>query len=284
MTGREAAGRWLFATDGREPRARRASDGLLFAAAAVSLVLSSLVADASSAAEARVAADLAGLLGWLDPVWAVTYAASGVAMVVLAVVALERRRTQVAIDVLCAMILSELVGAVVGRVIQGRWPDLGVALWGRDELAHPSLRIAVAVAALVVAAPALIRPARRFGTVLVGLAGLGTVVLGLALPSNALAGLAVGLLAAATVRLVRGSSSGFPDARRVADDLGELGLALTDLDVEPVQRQGIAAYRGTDPDGRPLAVRIHGRDARDARATWRRPGGRCGTAIRGPCC
>jgi uncharacterized membrane protein YbhN (UPF0104 family)/tRNA A-37 threonylcarbamoyl transferase component Bud32 len=113
---------------------------------------------------------------------------------------------------------------------------------------------------------------RRLTTWLVLLAAVAAVVVEQAAPSAVLGGAALGLAAGALIRLIFGSSAGFPDRDRVLTGLDDLGLALSELTLAPEQPPGVATYLGRTVDGRPVEVRVYGSDARDAQflaKVWR---------------
>jgi uncharacterized membrane protein YbhN (UPF0104 family)/tRNA A-37 threonylcarbamoyl transferase component Bud32 len=116
---------------------------------------------------------------------------------------------------------------------------------------------------IVVVGPELVRTVRVVATWLVPLAALGAVVLGAALPSGGLAGLALGLGAGALARLIFGSAAGVPPTGQVRGALASLGVDVSDLRPSARQHVGVAEYVGQDTEGRPLSVRVLGRDAQD---------------------
>jgi aminoglycoside phosphotransferase len=141
-------------------------------------------------------------------------------------------------------------------------------MWSRWHF--PEARLAFVVAVLVVAGPELVRPARRLANWLVALAAVGTIALEAASPARALAGVALGLAAGAVVRLAFGSAAGVPPVDRVRASLATLGVELDDIRISERQRVGSAAFAGHDADGRPVKVRVLGRDAQDTQRLARR--------------
>src|SRR6185503_4330991 len=89
-------------------------------------------------------------------------------------------------------------------------------------------------------------------------------------PADVLAGLAVGLGAGAVVRLALGSPLGVPPIARVRAALSSLGVEVGDLRIGERQQRGAADYFGHGDDGRPLKVRVLGRDAQDTQRVARR--------------
>jgi hypothetical protein len=94
----------------------------------------------------------------------------------------------------------------IGRVVESDWTPVEGHLFSR--WGYPELRLASAIAVVVVAGPELARWARLVATWLAPLSVLAIVALGVALPSAALASLALGLGAGAVVRLVFGTVGG----------------------------------------------------------------------------
>jgi uncharacterized membrane protein YbhN (UPF0104 family)/tRNA A-37 threonylcarbamoyl transferase component Bud32 len=137
--------------------------------------------------------------------------------------------------------------------------------WG-----YPELRLAAATAVIVVVGPELVRPVRLVAGWLILLASLGAVVLGAVLPSAALGGLALGLGIGALVRLAFGSVAGVPPTGQIRDAMAALGVEVSDLAPSARQHVGAAEYFGHDAEGRPLKVRVLGRDAQDTQRFARR--------------
>jgi glycosyltransferase 2 family protein len=163
-----------------------------------------------------------------------------------------------------------LLGAapVLGGVVESDWLPVEahvLSRWG-----YPELRLAGAAAVLVVVGPELVRPVRLLAAWLVPLAALGAVVFGAAQPSAVLGALALGLAAAALVRLAFGTAAGVPPTGDVRIDLLSLGVTPADLEPSPRQRIGAAEYLGHDSRGEPLRVRVLGRDAQDTQRLARR--------------
>ena len=157
---------------------------------------------------------------------------------------------------------------ILGGIVESDWFPVklhALARWG-----YPELRLALATALLVVVGPELVRPVRLFAIWLVPSAALGAVVLGAALPSAALGALALGIGAGALARLVFGTAAGIPPAADVRRALATLGVETIDLRPSMQQRIGMAEYVGHDTRGRPLKVRVLGRDAQDTQRLARR--------------
>jgi uncharacterized membrane protein YbhN (UPF0104 family)/tRNA A-37 threonylcarbamoyl transferase component Bud32 len=159
-------------------------------------------------------------------------------------------------------------GVFLERIVTTKWSQAEAHVfsnWG-----FPELRLASAVAIFAVAGPELVRPVRLLAAWLVALGALGGIVLDVGTMSQVLGALAVGLGAAALVRLAFGSAAGMPSIDRVRLALASLGVTADDLSVSQRQRIGAAEFVGHDPNGSPLKVRVLGRDAQDTQRLVRR--------------
>jgi uncharacterized membrane protein YbhN (UPF0104 family)/tRNA A-37 threonylcarbamoyl transferase component Bud32 len=249
-------------------RNRRTIDGALAAAAAVIAGLAAVVAKSAPEVDEKIAQALITVFGWAPYFWRIVFVgALALALVILGDV-LVRRRWLLARDLLVAFAVVLAAGTVLGRIVDTEWSEVDAHVfsnWG-----FPELRLACAVAVISVAGPELMRPVRVLAIWLVGLAVGGAVVLQAGKPSQVLAALAVGLAAGALVRLALGSAAGVPRVAIVRGALASLGVKVGDLRVSERQRIGSAEYVGHDQDGRPLKVRVLGRDAQDTQRLARR--------------
>jgi glycosyltransferase 2 family protein len=248
-------------------RNRRTIDGVVLAAGAIVTGLAAVIASSAPAQDEDVARALVTVLGWAEVLWRFVFVSVlALAVVVIADVLLRRRRL-IARDLAATLLLLVALGMVLGRIVESDWFPLEPHLlshWG-----FPELRLAAATAVLVVAGPELVQPVRRLATWLVPLAALGAVALDAALPSGVLGGLALGLGAAALVRLAFGTAAAVPPAEQVRSELATLGVNVNDLRIAARQRVGAAEFVGRDAEG-PLKVRVLGRDAQDTQRLARR--------------
>jgi uncharacterized membrane protein YbhN (UPF0104 family)/tRNA A-37 threonylcarbamoyl transferase component Bud32 len=236
--------------------------------AGVVIGLSAAIAAAAPEQDERIGQALATVLGWAGALWRTAF--FGLIGLVLAIVVdvVWRRRWDLARDLLLAAVGIVGAATVLGRVVESDWlPVEGHALsrWG-----YPEVRLAGAVAVLVVVGPELVRWVRVLASWLVPLAALGTVALGAALPASGLGALALGLAVGALVRVAFGTAAGVPPVADVRQALATLGVEVADLEPAAEQRIGSAAYVGHDAQGQPLAVRVLGRDAQDTQRLARR--------------
>jgi glycosyltransferase 2 family protein len=252
----------------RGRRNRRTIDGVLLAVAAAATGLAAAAAYAAPAQDNQVAKNVIAVLGWAEPLWRTAFVAALALAALVVVVVLYRRRWDLLRDIVVALALGLVLAVLLGRAVVADWLPFGNHLlsnWG-----FPEVRIAGVTAVLVVVAPEIVRPMRRLAVVLVLLAALASVVLGAALPSAALGALALGIGAAAIVRLAFGTAAGFPPAETIRTELAMLGIETRDLAPAERQRIGCTEYVGHDGEGRPVNARVLGRDAQDTQRISRR--------------
>lgn len=249
-------------------RNRRASDVVLLAAAAAAAAGASVLEAAAGDDVREVGDALITLLAWADPLWRCAFAGSLAFAAVLLLAVILRRRWTLLRDALVALALAAGAGLLLGGVVAEDWFPAEAGLFA--EWGFPELRVAAATTLVAVAAPELTRPARLLGAALVALGAVGSVAMGAALPSATLAALALGLAAAAVTRLLFGSAAGMPATALVREALSALGIAVSDLAPYGVQRIGSAEYAGHDDEGRPIRVRVLGRDAQETQRMARR--------------
>jgi glycosyltransferase 2 family protein len=249
-------------------RNRRTVDGVLVAAGAAMVALGAVIARSAAGTDQDIGQALGTLLGWAPGFWrAVLVVTLAFALAVIGD-AVVRRRWLLVRDTAIALLVVVAAGSVLGRIVDSDWLPLDLdplSQWG-----FPELRIASVVAVITVAGPELVRGARLFAIWLVGLASLGVLGLEIASPADLLAGLALGLGAGALVRIALGSPRGVPPVDRVREALVALGVHVTDLRIGELQRIGATEYFGHGEDGRPLKVRVLGRDAQDTQRLARR--------------
>ena len=241
---------------------------MLFASAALVAVFAAVIAKSASDEDESVAGALVAVLGWASSLWRTALlVALGLALAIV-VDALRCRRWDLARDLIVALSVLVAMTSVLGRVVEGDWLPIEADLWSRWGFPEP--RLGFVAAMVTVAGPELVRPARVLTIWLVPTAALGAVALEAVSPAGALGGLGLGIAVGALVRVAFGSAAGMPSAERVATALATLGVEIGDLSFAPRQRVGAAEYVGHDANGRPLKVRVLGRDAQDTQRLARR--------------
>lgn len=249
-------------------RNRRPVDSVVLVVGAVLVGLSAVVTSSATTQDQDLADALMTILGWAGGFWRAAFVALLLLAVLVVVEVLLRARWDLARDLLVGAALLFGVATILGGSVTSDW-----ALVQRHPLAnwgYPDLRLALATAVLLVVGPELVRPVRLFAIWLVPVAAIGAIAFAAALPSAVLAALALGLSAAALVRVVFGSAAGVPPTGDIKAALAVLGVEVTDLRPSLRQHIGAAEYVGQDAKGRPLKVRVLGRDAQDTQWLARR--------------
>ena len=257
--------RYLVSTPG-QPRVRRAGDVTSILGGGL-LLLWAVVNRERFGPLNRALAELVDVLpDWsLEPL-SVVYSFGFVYGVVVMVLLLAggRAHRDALRDVVVALVVAATIGVVLVRLFHGGWPyvvpELGVTT---PERQTPVFRIAVTTALLVAASPHLIRPLRRLGWAIVGLAVLAGSGLGFGLPSDAVGAVGVGLIAAGSTFLLLGAPSGLPDRATIAAAMDRLGVPVTDLRFPPSRSWGVRRALATTTDGTPVLIKVYGRDATD---------------------
>ncbi|HEU0286918.1 MAG TPA: lysylphosphatidylglycerol synthase transmembrane domain-containing protein [Nocardioidaceae bacterium] len=249
-------------------RNRRTIDALLLAFAALLTTAAAVIARSAPAQDEDIADAIVTILGWAEGFWrvvVVVFLLLGLAIVLDCVV---RRRWDLARDFVVTMLVLAGLGTLLGQAVGPDWFAADDDLWSR--WGFPEYRLAVVTAVAAVIGPELVVGVRRVLFWLLGLAAVGLIAVSAALPSDVLGALALGLLSATVVRLIFGSAAGIPPSSEVTESLQSLGVDVDDLRPSLQQERGAATYVGQQDSGRPLNVRVLGRDAQDTQRLARR--------------
>jgi uncharacterized membrane protein YbhN (UPF0104 family) len=263
----------VFSSAGDAPRVRRPTDLVLLVLSFVGIVVFSLVAPGPTAIDQAIAhlvSLLPGLVGWF---WEVSYdLLIGWALLLMVGPLVARGHRRLLLDQLLAALLSVGFAALAGLIGGTSWSSMVDALFGADPPAvYPAMRLAVATAVVATTSPHIAHPLRYIGRWVIAVGTVAAIALGIALPLGILTGYAVGFAAAAVTHLLLGSPGGRLSLQQVAAALGDLGVVATDLRHAPVQPRGVALATASAVDGRPLLVKLYGRDAWDSQliaSTW----------------
>ena len=277
-SGRLATRAFAVPTDPQ--RFRRPTDVVLLVLSLVILAITATAVDDPGDFEQRLADVLSDLPGLLDFFWTTVHDFVQIWVLIVAVLALVRRRWGLLRD--WALSIAATTGGVllVGWLVDGEVPTLSDSIGTVDGAGgFPSLALAAGAAAVAVASPYFVRPLRRFGRWLIATAWLASLVLGVTQPGAGVCALAIGWTAGALVHLLFGS----PDGAMTLHDLGE-ALRSIGVDAQPTKvevRNGVIMAGARTADDRQLDVNVHGRDSWDSQffvKMWRlvfyRSGGR----------
>ena len=261
----------LFSSGVDEPRARRATDVILVVAAAVALGLLSLVAVPQAGYERALISFARAVPGVFDSLWRLLIDVLALAVVIVLVATIVRRRFSLLRDLVLAAVVAFVLAVIVERATLAAWPTFSGSLRIAGAWFSP-LRLSVPAAVAMTASPHLSQPARRVGWWIVLLAALACVLLGAATPTGALAGVAIAVVAAGIVHLVFGSCRGRPGLDDVVVALAGLGVVTRSVGAADRQREGLFLVDAVDASGQPLVVKVYGRDANDTQlltTLWR---------------
>jgi glycosyltransferase 2 family protein len=255
----------LFTSATDQPRARRATDVILLAFSTVGIVFVGLVADPEPGFSRALTRFLGDLPDALTGAWQVLADLPVLWALIVLVAALARGRAKVGRDMLLAILVAIVLWLILGRMVTGAWPQLG-ALVGdvQPPPVFPSARLGIPTALLITASPHLVRPARRFGYVIITLGSIATVALGASSSLGVAASLLSAAGAAAIVHLIVGSSAGRPSLDDVRFALADMKVDITDLGAADRQDAGFFAVAARGADGSELVVKLYGRDANDS--------------------
>jgi uncharacterized protein (TIRG00374 family) len=255
-----------------EARERSGSDLLVLLSSALLALVMARIAVPPSGFEHALIALVDEVPAALGVIWRLCSAALLLWVVALGLTALVRRRGEVLVDVTSSAVLAVATGTVSVRAIDGDWPSFAEMATGGSVGAVPLVALVVGAAVSFAASPHLSLPFRRLGRWVVWGAAGSTVMLGSTTPTGAALSLLVASASAAAVHLVLGSSVGRPTLADVADALEQVGLTIDALSVSARQSTGVLTVDGVDDSGRPVLVKVHGRDARDTQVlsrAWR---------------
>jgi hypothetical protein len=270
---RRTVGLRLYATPIDEPRARRATDGIILVSSLFGLAVLSWIAVPPAAIEQDLSDFLAAFPDFLTGIWKLALGLLVALPVAMVIAALARHRWSLARDLVIAGTVATGGALLVSRVVSDTWPSVMDALQADAPPPwYPSVRLAVGGAMILTASPHLTLPVRRFGRRVLTAAALAAVVLGATLPVGAVAGLLVAAAASSLVHLAFGSSGGRPGLDHIATALAELGVGTRSLQVTDRQAAGVFVLHAEDDAGRPLSVKVYGRDAHDTQLVatlWR---------------
>ena len=187
-------------------------------------------------------------------------------IVLLVAIALIARRAEIIRDLATAIGIA-LGFCLVIRVLFGAdlgFPETQSTKFVGVNLDFPTLLLATAAAAGLVALPYLSRNLRRLFEATLIISILTGLVHGAGLPFSLLASVIVGWGAAASTHLVFGSPTGIPSVADVTALLGELAVSVEGLTPAPRQDWGLARFVGIGPSREQLRVSLYGRDAQES--------------------
>ncbi len=264
--GRWRSGATFWSSAADAPRERRPTDAGIVVVGVAVLALLSLAAPGPTDVDAKVkdaVAAFPGLFGWF---WESAYAAVLLwALVLVVAAAATRHRRVLLLEQLGAMVLALGLAGLLAVAEGSTWSEVWAALASHDSTTvYPAVRLTLVVAVVAVTAPHLSRPVRRLGIWIVLLGGVGTLALAIDTLTGVVAGLVLGATVASLVHLLAGSPGGHVPLEQMQEQLAGLGVEVTSLIYAEEPGHASVVARGEDSDGRPVLVRVYGRDAWEA--------------------
>jgi uncharacterized membrane protein YbhN (UPF0104 family) len=251
-----------FAVPSTSKRFRRPTDAVLLTLSLVLIIVTAAQAGNPGSLESAFAAWLAELPALFEFFWAVASDLVQIWIVVIAVVAVLRRRWRLLRDWATGLVLSVAGVALVGWIVEDTVSHVFDGIGPADPaVPFPSLALAAGAAAVTVVNPYFVDPLRKFGRWLVAFAWLSAVIVTDAAPGEALGALAIGWAAGALVHLVFGSPDATPSLDDLAASLRSIGVDATPTAV--TVRNGVTGARALTPAGREVDIQVHGRDSWD---------------------
>ena len=212
----------LFSAPSDAPRIRLRADLISAGLTSVELALLILVAGDGSTLDDNTLQFVGTLPGWLLWMGQAAYVVGVVYAFALlvGVGVLARHRLELLRDMVLAAVLAVVGVIALTQLIDGRWPEFAFFDLQQTRFTFPSFFIATSAALQAAASPWLTAPMRRIGwtfiLVATGAAALGRVTT----VSDALGGVLVGLIAAAIVRYLLGTSAGMPSTNQTPRGTG----------------------------------------------------------------
>lgn len=176
-------------------------------------------------------------------------------------------------DLLIAVVGVSALVVLLSLLVNQAWPYVLPEIGLDDpQRRFPVTRVSIVTSILVVAAPYVTRPLRRFGWLAILTTALASVGLGYASPIHAIGSFGVGLLVAGLLLVAVGTPRGYPSPGTVAGGLEQLGVRNRNITPAATQRWGLVHYQAEDDRGRTLDIKVHGRDSFDSQLAakiWR---------------
>jgi uncharacterized protein (TIRG00374 family) len=259
----------------REGRVRRPRDVLT---AVVGLLLVSWAVTASDSVPEwtlSLAELVAASPQWVDALLAIGYLTSLIYVIIVITGLVLRRhdRTGAVRDVVLVSAGTIVAVVALSFMVNGAWPYILPEIELQNPVPQfPVTRVALVTGILLVVAPYVTRPLRRLGWIAMFVTAVASVALSYGSPIHAAGSVGVGMLVAGVLLLVMGTPRGYPSPDSVSFGLERLGVPNAGLQQVTGQDWGLVRFAAEDGDGRPLDVKVHGRDSFDsqlAAKVWR---------------
>jgi uncharacterized membrane protein YbhN (UPF0104 family)/tRNA A-37 threonylcarbamoyl transferase component Bud32 len=188
------------------------------------------------------------------------------ALVVLgALIAGGSERRDALRDVLIVAVGSTAAVVLISFLLNDAWPYVLPEIDLESPIPRfPVMRVAIVTAMLVVVAPHVTRPLRRFGWLAIVTTSIASIGLSYGTPAQTIGSFGVGLVTAGVLLVIVGTPKGYPHPATVSTALESLGVPNSDLELAPYQAWGVVRFLANGDDGEPVDIKVHGRDAFDS--------------------
>ena len=271
QTGRPHEGIQIFSAPSDAPRVRWRTDLISAGFTAALLFFLILVAGEGSSLDRNTLEFVGDLPGWLLWLGQAAYAVGVMYSfgLLIGVAFFARHRLELLRDMVLAAVLAVVIVLLLTWWLDNRWPEFAFFDLQQTRDTFPAFFVTTATAIQAAAAPHLTAPMRKIGWTFISAAAIASVFGGVTTVSDATGAVLVGLIAAALIRYVFGTSAGLPSTNRIKAGLADLGVSVGELRYGDEQPVGAVVLVGASPDGAPLFVGGLGRDAWSTRR-WTR--------------
>lgn len=256
-----------FVASAGEPRVRRPRDVLTAVVGLLLIVWAVVTIENVKSWEQSLTDLLAASPQWVHALLGIGYALSLVyaLVVVMALVFGGPDRRPALRDLAIVAVGAAALVVLLSFAINDAWPYVFPEIDLENPVPRfPVMRVALVTGILVVVAPHVTRPLRRFGWLAIAATALAAVGLSYGSPSHTIGSFGVGLFCAGLLLLVAGSPRGYPHPAMISAALTTLGVPNRGLEPAANQTWGVVRFVATDEGGDPVDVKVYGRDAFDS--------------------
>lgn len=256
-----------FVFTGDEKRVRRVRDVAKAVIGLVMVVWAVIAVDRDPDWATSFADLIASSPQWVEELLRMGYLVSVIyALVVIgALLSGVSRHGKALRDVLLVLVLSTVAVVALSLLVNGSWPYVLPEIGLNDpQPRFPVTRVTLVTGLLLVVAPYVTRPLRRFGWVAIFTTAIAAVGLDYGSPVHVAGSIGLGMLVAGIVMALLGTARGYPSPESVSDGLRSLGVPNQGIRQSARQYWGRVRFEATDDEGRPVAIKVHGRDSFDS--------------------
>ncbi|HEY5890059.1 MAG TPA: lysylphosphatidylglycerol synthase transmembrane domain-containing protein [Acidimicrobiia bacterium] len=181
-----------------------------------------------------------------------------------------RERREALRDIAIVAIGTTALVVLLSQLINGTWPYFVPEVDLQNPVAQfPVARVAVVTAILICATPFVTRPLKFIGWFAVLVTSIAAVGLEYGTVRHTIGSFGVGLFSAGLLLLIVGSPKGYPEPDSVAAGLRLLGAESSGIALAKNQTWGAVRFTARGDGGKPLDIKVLGRDAADSQRAAR---------------